>query len=196
MHRDLKPANIFVNSRGPGEDPRLRPGQDRGRRGQRPRSTRQAPTMARADELTSAGTTMGTVSYMSPEQARGQLTDARTDLFSLGAVLYQMATGRAAVPGRDARRSSSTRSSTASLRPSTQVNPRAAGRARPHPRQGAGEGPQPPLPDRDRPEDRPAAAEARPRLGQRARAGGERRDPRARPRGRRRSRSPCSTSRT
>ncbi|HEY7112466.1 MAG TPA: serine/threonine-protein kinase, partial [Thermoanaerobaculia bacterium] len=97
VHRDLKPANIFVNSRGQAKildfglakigTPR-EVSEDTG-----------GVTMARADELTKAGSTMGTVSYMSPEQARGQLTDARTDLFSLGAVIFEMATGSRPFPG-------------------------------------------------------------------------------------------------
>ena len=90
VHRDLKPANIFVTSRG--QTKILDFGLAKIDRRQGIDGSSEMATL-RADGLTQAGMTMGTIGYMSPEQARGEITDARTDLFSIGAVLYQMATG-------------------------------------------------------------------------------------------------------
>ena len=95
LHRDLKPANIFLTERGPKI-------LDFGVAKVLPTGETRVPTEGVPPSeslLTEEGVVIGTVAYMSPEQLRGQPLDARSDLFSLGLVMYQMATGRAAFAG-------------------------------------------------------------------------------------------------
>ena len=151
VHRDIKPANIFVTGRGHakildfglaklGLEPRPAEGPDEANR----------PTLPDDQKpLTGDGVAVGTVAYMSPEQARGEPLDNRSDLFSFGLVLYEMATGQPAFSGRTSAVIFDAILHHAPTAP-VRLEPRGTGGTGAHHQQGPREGPADALPERRR----------------------------------------------
>ena len=192
MHRDIKPANLFVTRRGHDQGARLRRRQAR-QTSRHGGSDLRCDDRGAPDQLTTLGTTIGTVSYMSPEQARGQEIDARSDLFSLGVVLYEMATGQLPFPGATPAmifEGILTKDAAPPVGAERDIPPEFDRIVA----QGAREGSRNALPERRRPARRSETPEARDRNGaeRRPRSG---RSPKPRPRRREPSGSPANAAR-